>query len=320
MSFFAVARGRKVGVYRTWSECQEQVDKYSRAAFKKFSSLADANAFIAAYAETTTAPVSTGAVVVDNIASDTAVPAIAASVSSSSSSSGTVRKAPESAAILSPVKRARVSDANVISNTDDTDAPVAVYCDGSALGNGSRSAVAASACWFVSSKHNPPLVQHRTPGRQTNSRAELFAVALALNASLADRKVHVFVDSDYVIRGVADLRTYKREGWGAVKPLPNADLWKLIYALLKERIRLRVDRVIFKHVAAHTGNEGNERADRLANAATAMSPATRQSIETIFTIEYDWTQVQVDIDEQQQQQQKDKRPREAEAGDGTPQQ
>lgn len=173
--------------------------------------------------------------------------------------------------------------------------PVVVYCDGSALGNGSRSAVAASACWFMSPKHNPPLVQHRTPGRQTNSRAELFAVALALNASLADRAVHVFVDSDYVIRGVADLRTYKREGWGTLKPLPNADLWKLIYALLKERIRLRVDRVIFKHVAAHTGNEGNERADRLAYAATAMSPATRQSIETIFVIEYDWSQVQVDI-------------------------
>jgi ribonuclease HI len=305
MSFFAVARGRKVGVYRTWRECQEQVDKFSRAAFKKFNTLEDANAFIAAYAEvTTSAPVVVQVATPPKPISDPIDPD---AIASSSSSAGIVRKDPEQPgeagnddandSIRSPLKRARVGDASS-SESAATPQPVIVYCDGSALGNGSRSAVAASACWFMSHKHNPPLVQHRTPGRQTNSRAELFAVALALNASLADQTVQVFVDSDYVIRGIADLRTYKREGWGTAKPLPNADLWQLIYALLKERIRLRVDRVVFKHVAAHTGNEGNERADRLANAATAMSPATRQSIETIFDIDFDWSQLQVDIREQ----------------------
>lgn len=300
MSFFAVARGRQVGIYRTWNECQEQVTKFSRAAFKKFNNRADAEAFIASYAETTTAP----APVVkeqESPSNDIGV-ASAAKVSSSVDKSSTDvvvdqnDNANEETELIRPLKRARTVISSSNADGDDNDSsPVEVYCDGSALGNGSSSAVAASACWFVSPKHNPPLVQHRTPGRQTNSRAELFAVALALNASLDDRAVHVYVDSDYVIRGVADLRTFKREGWGALKPLPNADLWKLIYALLKERLRLRVDRVVFKHVAAHTGNDGNERADRLANDATTMSPATVQSIETIFRIEYDWTHLQVDI-------------------------
>lgn len=298
MSFFAVARGRQVGIYRTWNECQEQVTKFSRAAFKKFNNRADAEAFIASYAETTTAP--TPVVKEQESPSNDIRVASAAQVSSSVDHSSAAVERNDDAndeenALIRPMKRARTAIGN--SNTDggDGDGPVEVYCDGSALGNGSSSAVAASACWFASPKHNPPLVQHRTPGRQTNSRAELFAVALALNASLDDRAVCVYVDSDYVIRGVADLRTFKREGWGALKPLPNADLWKLIYALLKERLRLRVDRVVFKHVAAHTGNDGNERADRLANGATAMSPATVQSIETIFRIEYDWTHLQFDI-------------------------
>lgn len=34
--YYAVAGGRKVGVYRTWAECKEQVDGYPQAKYKRF--------------------------------------------------------------------------------------------------------------------------------------------------------------------------------------------------------------------------------------------------------------------------------------------
>ncbi|XP_067324566.1 ribonuclease H1 isoform X3 [Anolis sagrei] len=36
--FYAVRNGRRTGVYHTWEECKEQVDRYPYASFKKFGS------------------------------------------------------------------------------------------------------------------------------------------------------------------------------------------------------------------------------------------------------------------------------------------
>ena len=46
MPFYAVARGRKTGVYNTWEECKKQVDGYSGAKYKKFSYMVEAESFI----------------------------------------------------------------------------------------------------------------------------------------------------------------------------------------------------------------------------------------------------------------------------------
>ena len=47
MTFYAVARGKKPGVYQTWSECQEQVSGFPAARFKKFATASQAEQFIA---------------------------------------------------------------------------------------------------------------------------------------------------------------------------------------------------------------------------------------------------------------------------------
>lgn len=44
--FFAVHTGRAPGIYHTWEECQAQVNGFSGARFKKFSSKKDAEAFL----------------------------------------------------------------------------------------------------------------------------------------------------------------------------------------------------------------------------------------------------------------------------------
>lgn len=48
-SFYAVREGRHPGVYTTWAECQEQIQGYSGAKYKKFSSEDVANLFVAGY-------------------------------------------------------------------------------------------------------------------------------------------------------------------------------------------------------------------------------------------------------------------------------
>lgn len=49
--FYAVARGRKPGIYHDWDGCREQVNGFSGARYKKFLSLAGAQEFCAVYGE-----------------------------------------------------------------------------------------------------------------------------------------------------------------------------------------------------------------------------------------------------------------------------
>ena len=44
--YYAVAIGRKSGIYKTWDECNKQVNKYSNAIYKKFNNKEDALQFI----------------------------------------------------------------------------------------------------------------------------------------------------------------------------------------------------------------------------------------------------------------------------------
>lgn len=44
--YYAVKRGRKAGVYRTWNECRAQVDRFPAARFKKFATEEEAWTFV----------------------------------------------------------------------------------------------------------------------------------------------------------------------------------------------------------------------------------------------------------------------------------
>ncbi|KAJ1519715.1 hypothetical protein ONE63_004975 [Megalurothrips usitatus] len=46
MPFYAVARGREVGVFKTWDTCQAQIDNYRGAKYKKFENQEDAWNFV----------------------------------------------------------------------------------------------------------------------------------------------------------------------------------------------------------------------------------------------------------------------------------
>ena len=46
MGYYAVKSGRKVGVFLTWSECEEQVKGFKGAEYKKFNTLDEAENFV----------------------------------------------------------------------------------------------------------------------------------------------------------------------------------------------------------------------------------------------------------------------------------
>lgn len=48
-TFYAVARGRKPGIYDTWGDCLAQVTRFSDARYKKFKTLKEAIEFLAVY-------------------------------------------------------------------------------------------------------------------------------------------------------------------------------------------------------------------------------------------------------------------------------
>lgn len=50
--YYAVKKGRKKGIYLSWDECKKQVEKFSGAVYKSFSSLEEAKSFIEETLET----------------------------------------------------------------------------------------------------------------------------------------------------------------------------------------------------------------------------------------------------------------------------
>jgi ribonuclease HI len=98
----------------------------------------------------------------------------------------------------------------------------------------------------------------------TNNRMELMGAIMALAALKRSVSVRLHTDSKYVCTGVQDwLPNWKARGWRTAdkKPVKNQDLW--------ERLDVEAQRhqVTWQWVKGHAGNAGNERVDRLANAA-----------------------------------------------------
>lgn len=49
MSFYAVAKGKKIGIYKTWKECESQITGFKGSVYKKFNTKKEAQEFIQNY-------------------------------------------------------------------------------------------------------------------------------------------------------------------------------------------------------------------------------------------------------------------------------
>jgi len=98
----------------------------------------------------------------------------------------------------------------------------------------------------------------------TNNRMELAAAIGGLGALKRRCAVKLYTDSKYVLQGVTEwLPNWKARGWRTVarKPVKNQDLWEELDAAVSAQD------VEWHWVKGHSGDEGNEYVDQLANLA-----------------------------------------------------
>ena len=136
---------------------------------------------------------------------------------------------------------------------------VVIYTDGACKGNPGPGG------WGVFLKSDGHEKELWGGARETtNNRMELTAVIEALAALKRPCRVSLFLDSEYVRKGITEwIHGWKRKGWvtAAKQPVKNADLWQQLDALVHGGIH----QIEWHWVKGHAGDPGNERADALAN-------------------------------------------------------
>jgi ribonuclease HI len=134
---------------------------------------------------------------------------------------------------------------------------VTIYTDGACKGNPGPGG------WGVHMRYRDK-VNELCGGEllTTNNRMELMGAIKALETLNRSCSIKLHTDSKYVLQGITDwMNNWKKRGWKTAdrKPVKNEDLWR------------RLDAAIQRHsiewiwVKGHAGDEGNERADALAN-------------------------------------------------------
>ncbi|CCC69075.1 hypothetical protein NCAS_0C00850 [Naumovozyma castellii] len=152
-----------------------------------------------------------------------------------------------------------------------------IYCDGSALSNGTLSPRAGYGVYFPNEPEKNISARVKS-GNQTNNRAEMLAVSEALNTvwtnlSVEGKKVNyqIKTDSEYTAKLLNDrYGSYSKE---ELKDLPNGDLVvPLVEKFAQVKQYYEVNKDLFDNggdfkiewVKGHAGEPGNEIADELA--------------------------------------------------------
>jgi ribonuclease HI len=96
----------------------------------------------------------------------------------------------------------------------------------------------------------------------TNNQMELSAAIEGLAALKEPCSVELFTDSKYVMDGITQwIQNWKKNNWrtAAKKDVKNKELWQKLDQLISQH------QVQWHWVKGHSGDEGNETADLLAN-------------------------------------------------------
>uniref|UniRef100_A0A6C0B3V2 Ribonuclease H n=1 Tax=viral metagenome TaxID=1070528 RepID=A0A6C0B3V2_9ZZZZ len=242
--FYAVVKGRKPGIYNSWSECENQVSGFRGSQFQKFKTKEAAENCML-------------------------------------NSSGRPTKVTKQSKISNffkviPSSNPKITISSKISKVSHTKGAFIpdyyVYTDGACSHNGRKNAKAGIGIYFADNDIRNKF--ERVIGRQTNNTAELTAIIKTYNLIKTDldlgKKVCIASDSQYSIRcATAYGKKMAKNNWK--KDIPNKGLVKKIYELYGNNRN-----IMFKHVRAHTGNTdihsiGNDHADRLANKAIGLT-------------------------------------------------
>lgn len=251
MPFYAVARGREVGVYGSWDECRQRVDRFPRARYKKFPTSKEAWAFISEVLEGDAAP---------------SRPRRESRKRSHSTLAGDDRSDEDEDDALELLYKNKGSKATLEAPAAKRRhlQPAVAYVDGACQHNGNRGGEACAGYGVHWPNGECPDVREMLVGeKQTNQRAELTASCCALEQARERGlgAVEVRTDSMYTLKGASQwLKKWRSNGWRTTgdSDVKNRDLWQRLDGLLTD-----VD-VKWTHVRGHRGIVGNERADFLA--------------------------------------------------------
>ncbi|XP_045116833.1 ribonuclease H1-like isoform X2 [Portunus trituberculatus] len=258
MPFYAVARGNKPGIYQTWAECQESINGYARARYKKFATEAEAKEFV--QENSLTCPTvdrrETSKKAEDNGAPPSSPPVQKRKHESESEEEGDEDRPSSSKKLNAEGKEGDKTKFKV-----DSDGFLIVYTDGSCWMNGKQGAKAGMGVFF--GQDHPLNVAEPIKGRPTNNNAEIQAAtcALELAKSAGFSKVAVHTDSQFMIDCASSwMKNWKKKGWvkSDGQPVKNKEELMVLDSAMDDLA------VKWVHVKAHAGHEGNEEADKLA--------------------------------------------------------
>ena len=138
-------------------------------------------------------------------------------------------------------------------------AMVELYTDGACRGNPGPGG------WGVVMRYNGHEKHlYGAAERTTNNRMELQAALEGLSKLTRPCEVRLITDSRYLKDGITLwVARWQHNNWRTAdkKPVKNVDLWQPLQAQVARH------RVEWRWVRGHTGDPGNELADKLANRA-----------------------------------------------------
>lgn len=140
--------------------------------------------------------------------------------------------------------------------------PIIIYTDGACRGNPGPGGWGAVLSYNGNTKE-----LYGGERETTNNRMELLAVINALEALNRPSSVQVNSDSKYVLQGITEwMDNWKKRGWktASKSPVKNEDLWRRLDVAKSSH------RIEWKWVKGHSGDHGNDRADKLANLGIDM--------------------------------------------------
>ena len=288
MSYYAVAKGRKTGIYRTWAECENQVKGFGGAVFKKFKNSSEAENFIALksgliptqsssinskrnFSCSSSSDEPASKKVKNDMTEEEMIKFLLScdydeekdDVKASSSSSNN-----SSSWQSDKIRMIKPGETNLKSYggyqfQEDSDGFVHVYTDGSCENNGRRNAIAGLGVYF--DENHPLNKAEPVEGRATNNVGEIQAAirAISLAQSHKIKRLNIFTDSQFLINSVCKwMSAWKAKGWklSTGKPVVNQTDFKKLDQLINAGNML----IKWSYIAAHQGHEGNEAADKLA--------------------------------------------------------
>lgn len=281
-AYYAVARGKSVGIYKTWEECKSMVHGQSNASFKKFDSASAAQGFINSNSGGSGGSGGSGSSGSGSYYSGGRSSGASSGSRGSGKSAGGTRTSSSTMSSTTGGSSSYYAGGSGVS-TSSSSKRSAVYVDGAARGNGKGGVVKSGygVYYGPGDQRNAavPLtdVDDVSATPSTNQRAELHALDHALmnaykDAKLGSGKYEIFTDSSYAKNCVDNWsKKWSTNDWknSAGKDVANSDIIRRAaekYNAINELYSKEGEaKLSITHVRGHLGVEGNEQADRLAN-------------------------------------------------------